>query len=76
VLWLGLFAPAGTPAEIVKKLEAECQRIAQMPDFKQKLRSLSTDAIGSSSAEFVKLIEAEIKMWSDVQRQANVKFEQ
>jgi tripartite-type tricarboxylate transporter receptor subunit TctC len=76
VLWLGLFAPAGTPAEIVKKLEAECQRIAQMPDFKQRLRAMSTDSIGSSSAEFVRLIDSEIKMWADVQRQANVKFEQ
>ena len=42
-LWAGLFAPAGTPAEIVKRLEAECARISQLPDFRQKLRALSTE---------------------------------
>jgi tripartite-type tricarboxylate transporter receptor subunit TctC len=75
-LWLGLFAPAGTPAEIVKKLEAEGQRIAKLPDFQQRLRALSTDAIGSTSAEFAKAIDADIKMWSEVHKQSGVKFEQ
>jgi tripartite-type tricarboxylate transporter receptor subunit TctC len=75
-LWLGLFAPAGTPPEIVAKLEAECQRIAQLPDFKARLRSMSTDALGTTSAEFIKMIDAEIKLWTDVARQSVVKFEQ
>jgi tripartite-type tricarboxylate transporter receptor subunit TctC len=74
-LWLGLFAPAGTPPEIVAKLEAECQRIAQLPDFKAKLRAMATDAHGTSSAEFAKTIASEIELWKGVARQANVKFE-
>jgi tripartite-type tricarboxylate transporter receptor subunit TctC len=76
VLWLGLFAPASTPPEIVAKLEAECRRIAQLPDFKARLRSMSTDALGTSSVEFVKTIDAEIKLWTDVARRSDVKFEQ
>jgi tripartite-type tricarboxylate transporter receptor subunit TctC len=75
-LWLGLFAPAGTPPAIVAKLEAECRRIAQLPDFKARLRSMSTDALGTSSAEFIQAIDAEIKLWTDVARQSDVKFEQ
>jgi tripartite-type tricarboxylate transporter receptor subunit TctC len=75
-LWSGLFAPAGTPPEIIKKLEAECIRIAQLPDFKEKLRGLSTDAIGSSSEELHKSIADEIRMWSDVAKRANLTFEQ
>jgi tripartite-type tricarboxylate transporter receptor subunit TctC len=74
-LWSGLFAPAGTPAEIVKKLEAECMRIAQLPDIQEKLRALSSDAVGSSSAEFTKEIDAEIKMWTGVVRDAKLSFE-
>ena len=74
-LWSGLFAPAGTPPDIVKKLEAECMRIAQLPDVKEKLRALSSDAIGNSSAAFTKELEAEIKMWTDVARQAKLSFE-
>jgi tripartite-type tricarboxylate transporter receptor subunit TctC len=74
-LWLGLFAPAGTPPEIVAKLEAECQRIAQLPDFKAKLRTMATDSHGTSSAEFARTIGTEIELWKGVARQANVKFE-
>ena len=75
-LWLGLFAPAGTPPAIVAKLEAECRRIAQLPDFKARLRSMSTDQLGTSSAEFIQAIDAEIKLWTEVARQSDVKFEQ
>jgi tripartite-type tricarboxylate transporter receptor subunit TctC len=74
-LWLGLFAPAGTPPEIVAKLEAACRQMAQLPDFKAKLRALATNSVGTTSAEFSKLIDAEIRMWSDVAKQANVQFE-
>ena len=75
-LWLGLFAPAGTPPEIVAKLEAECQRMARLPEFKQRLRTMSTDTVGGTSAEFFQLVDAEIKMWTDVARKANIKLEQ
>jgi tripartite-type tricarboxylate transporter receptor subunit TctC len=74
-LWSALFAPAGTPPEIVKKLEAECMRIARLPDFKEKLRALSSDAVGNSSAEFTKELEAEIKMWTGVAKEAKLTFE-
>ena len=75
-LWLGLFAPAGTPPEIVARLEAECQRMARLPEFKQRLRTMSTDTVGSTSAEFFQLVDAEIKMWSDVAKKANIRLEQ
>jgi tripartite-type tricarboxylate transporter receptor subunit TctC len=75
-LWLGLFAPAGTPREILAKLEAECRRIAGLAEFKEKLRTMSTDTVGSTSADFIQMIDAEIRMWSDVARRANIRLEQ
>jgi len=74
-LWSGLFAPAGTPPEIIKKLEAECMRIAQLPEFKEKMRTMSTDAVGNSSADFTRELAAEIKMWTDAAQQAKLSFE-
>jgi tripartite-type tricarboxylate transporter receptor subunit TctC len=74
-LWLGLFAPAGTPLEIIAKLEAECRRIARLPEFKEKLRAMSTDALGTTSPEFAAAIAAEIDLWKDVAKQANMTFE-
>jgi tripartite-type tricarboxylate transporter receptor subunit TctC len=75
-LWLGLFAPAGTPPEIVAKLEAECLRMARLPELKERLRTMSTDLVGSTSADFFRMIDGEIKVWTDVARKANIKLEQ
>jgi tripartite-type tricarboxylate transporter receptor subunit TctC len=74
-LWSGLFAPVGTPPEIVKKLEAEAMRIAKLPDIREKLAASSSDAVGNSSAEFTRELEAEIKMWTEVAKQAKLSFE-
>ncbi len=75
-LWAGMFAPAGTPPEIVKKVEAESVRISQLPDFKARLRAVGTESPGIAGAEFQAVIDREIEQWRDVARQANLKFEQ
>jgi tripartite-type tricarboxylate transporter receptor subunit TctC len=75
-LWAGMFAPAGTPPEIVKKIEAESVRISQLPDFKAKLRAVGTESPGMIGVEFQSTIDKEIIQWGDVAKQANLKFEQ
>jgi tripartite-type tricarboxylate transporter receptor subunit TctC len=74
-LWSGVFAPAGTPAPIVKKLEAEIQRIMQKKDVQQKFRAMATDTVGGTSQEFAAAIERETKMWRGVAEAANLKLE-
>jgi tripartite-type tricarboxylate transporter receptor subunit TctC len=75
-LWSGVFAPANTPPAVVSKLEGELKRIMQMPDVQEKFRAMATGTVGSSAAEFAKVIEAETRMWADVAKAANLKFEQ
>jgi tripartite-type tricarboxylate transporter receptor subunit TctC len=75
-LWSGVFAPAKTPPATVAKLEAELRRIMQLPDVQEKFRAMATGTVGSSAAEFAKVIDAETKMWADVAKAANLKFEQ
>jgi tripartite-type tricarboxylate transporter receptor subunit TctC len=75
-LWSGIFAPAKTPPAVIKTLEAELQRIMQMPDVQERFKAMATGTVGSSAAEFAKVIEAETRMWADVAREANLKFEQ
>ena len=74
-LWSGIFAPAGTPQPIVKKLEGEIRKIMQKADVKQKFRTMATDSVGSTSEEFVSAIQNESKMWRDVATAAKLKFE-
>jgi tripartite-type tricarboxylate transporter receptor subunit TctC len=75
-LWSGVFAPAKTPPAVLAKLEAELQRIMQMSDVRERFRVMATGTVGSSAAEFVKVIDTETKMWADVAKAANLKFEQ
>ena len=75
-LWAGMFAPAATPPDIVKKVEAESLRISQLPEFKAKLRAIGTESPGMIGKEFQDTIDKEVEQWRDVARQANLKFEQ
>jgi tripartite-type tricarboxylate transporter receptor subunit TctC len=74
--WLALLAPAGTPPSIVQKLEAACRQIAATDDFKQRMKSLSGSAIGSTAAELSARMEAEVKRWTAVVKSTSIKFEQ
>jgi tripartite-type tricarboxylate transporter receptor subunit TctC len=74
--WTGIFAPAATPPAVVKKLETEFRRMMQLPDVQEKFHQMATGTVGSSSEEFARTIESEIKMWTEVAKQPNVKMEE
>jgi tripartite-type tricarboxylate transporter receptor subunit TctC len=74
-LWSGVFAPAGTPPDVVHRLETELRQIMQMADVKAKFKALATPTVGSTAAEFMQLIDTETKMWAEVGRAANVRLE-
>jgi tripartite-type tricarboxylate transporter receptor subunit TctC len=58
-LWVGLFAPAGTPAAIVDKLDAEATSLLRSADMQRQLNSVGTDAAAVSQAAFSERIRAE-----------------
>ncbi len=74
-LWSGVFVPAGTPPAIVKKLETEVRTLMQLPDVKDKFKQMATQTVVSTSEEFRRTIDREIKMWTEVAKKANVRIE-
>ncbi len=74
-LWSGVFAPAGTPAPVVKRLESEIQRLLKNKEVEQKFRTMATNVVGSTSAQFSADIEKELKIWRGVADAANLKLE-
>ena len=56
-LWSGIFGPAHLPPDIARKLEAEIMKIMQMEDVKDKFKKMATPTVGSSSADFAKIID-------------------
>ncbi len=76
VLWSGIFVPAATPPDIVRKLEAEFVRIARLPDVISRLQSLNIESVGNSSEEFSRIIATDLERWRAVARSGNIKIAQ
>ena len=76
VLWTSMFAPAGTPPEIVNKLQAEIAKIIQMPDIKERFAALGIDPVGNAPDALAAIVKSEIAKWSAVAKSAGVKAEQ
>ena len=68
----GFVAPAGTPAAVIKLLNAQLRAIIAMDDVREKLVSQGVDAGSSTPAEFRALMEAEVKQWARVIKAANI----
>ena len=73
--WFGMFAPAGTPSDIVEKLAAEVKKGMQNPETHERLTKLGVDPVGDSPQDFKKFYLAEIKAYAEQARLAGVKPE-
>lgn len=70
--WLGFMGPAGLPADIIAKWSAEIQRIAQLPEVREKLAASGVEAGGSSPQEFRAFVAGEIDKWTKVVRDGRI----
>jgi tripartite-type tricarboxylate transporter receptor subunit TctC len=75
VLWIGMFAPAGTPREIAAKLNAEVVRIVKLPDIREKLHAMDVDPLGNTPEQVSEWIRREIARYGPVVKAANIKAE-
>jgi tripartite-type tricarboxylate transporter receptor subunit TctC len=74
--WFGLFAPKGTPPEIVTKLNAETAKMFNDPTFQEKfLKPQMFQPLVTSPKEFDTFIKAEIAKWSKVVHEADIKVD-
>jgi tripartite-type tricarboxylate transporter receptor subunit TctC len=76
VSWFGVWAPAGTPRDVVVKLNADIQKVFADPDFREKfLDRAMLDPIAGSPEQFTAFIAAEAAKWSKVIKDANLKID-
>jgi tripartite-type tricarboxylate transporter receptor subunit TctC len=73
--WLGVVAPAGTPPEIVDKLNAAFRESVAPAETRGRLANLSADIAIGTPAEFGKMLAEERALWLDVVKAANIKVE-
>jgi tripartite-type tricarboxylate transporter receptor subunit TctC len=73
--WQGVFAPAGTPPDIVKRLNAEIVKILNQPEVREKLVALGAEPVGNSTEEFSAMVKAEVVKWSDVVKKSGARVD-
>lgn len=74
-LWSGFFVPAGTPPAVVRTLDDAIRRIMRLPDVQEKFKAMATPVVSLGAADFSRRIDAELKMWGEVGRRANIRLE-
>lgn len=75
VLWVGVFAPAGTPGDIAAKLNSELVRILALPDIREKLTGMGVEPLGTTSEQAEQRIRREIAQYGPVVKAADIKAE-
>jgi tripartite-type tricarboxylate transporter receptor subunit TctC len=70
--WFGLFAPAGTPKEIVDKLQSEAAAMLNDPKTHEMLTGEGAAPVASKSEVFAAFVRDEIKKWDEVAKAANI----
>jgi tripartite-type tricarboxylate transporter receptor subunit TctC len=74
--WYALFAPAGTPQDIVNKIAADATKALQMQDVKDKLSALGADPVGGTPDEFALRLKNENARWGAAIRKAGIKLQE
>jgi len=73
--WYGMLAPAGTPRDIVARLNAEIARIVRLPEISRQFAAQGVEAAASTPEEFAAIIRADLAKWGKVIREIGVRGE-
>ena len=76
VTWFGLFTTAGTPREVIRKINAEVRALFDDPAFRERVITPNMfESMVSSPEQFAEFIKADSAKWGKVLRDANIKVE-
>jgi tripartite-type tricarboxylate transporter receptor subunit TctC len=71
--WLGLMAPAGTPAPAINRIHREVAEILKEAEMQEKFKTWGLDIIGNTPAEFATFLRKDIAQWDRVIKSASIK---
>jgi len=74
-VWYGAFGPAGMPADLVSKLNAEINKAMMLPDVKQRMAEIGVEVTNISASEFAKVLQADADKWGKLIRELGIKGE-
>jgi tripartite-type tricarboxylate transporter receptor subunit TctC len=75
LFWLGLYAPKGTPPEVLKVLDRATQQVLAKVDVRERLAAAGVEPYYASGPDLGRQVAEETEMWADVIKQAGVTFD-
>lgn len=73
--WFGLLMPAGTPADIVAKLNAEVVKILKLPEVRERLQAMGIEIAGNSPEQFAAFMRSETTKWGKIVKDSGAKID-
>jgi tripartite-type tricarboxylate transporter receptor subunit TctC len=73
--WYGIMAPAGLPAPILSRLNAELVKILQQPDVHERILADGSEPVGSTPEEFKRFLDADLAKWAKVVKASGAKLD-
>jgi tripartite-type tricarboxylate transporter receptor subunit TctC len=70
--WQGVFAPAGTPKEVIAKINGELVRLVRTPEVRERMAREGADPVGSTAIEFEARVRSELAKWAKVVKAAGI----
>jgi tripartite-type tricarboxylate transporter receptor subunit TctC len=71
-LWVGLLAPAGTPSDVIARLNAETAKAAQLREVRDRLLGEGTEPYTTGSSQMANVVRDETAKWAKVVKAANI----
>jgi tripartite-type tricarboxylate transporter receptor subunit TctC len=73
-IWVGLFAPAGTPPAVIERINKEVNRVLKTPETAQKIEAGGVNVVGGSSKDFAEFVKKDYANWGRIVKESGVKL--
>jgi tripartite-type tricarboxylate transporter receptor subunit TctC len=73
--WTGLMAPAGTPPEIIEKIQRDSQALLHSDEFKTRVAAMANDVLDLPAEKFADFVKREAQSWGEIARRVGAKLD-
>jgi tripartite-type tricarboxylate transporter receptor subunit TctC len=73
--WFGLMVPAGTPNDVVQRINADVAKVLKMPDVRERLLGMAAEPVGSTQEQFSAFLKSETAKWAKVIKEGGITAE-
>ena len=73
--WFGILMPAGTPADIVAKLNAETVKVLHLPEVRERFQAMGLEIVGNTPEQFAAFMRAETAKWGKIVKDSGAKID-